>query len=188
MFSAFGRAARVLHDEFTKEADMRSSFAFWQLLFSLGLAAGGCASSDDSGTSGTFDGSCTTVFGGSTFCWEDYNNRRAWMIQQCAQAPTSSTNICVSTASLCQDTIGGTAATCTGSFLCDDPATPVCCAITNTLGSPGSSATYSTDHCSTSGLSGKCTTLSGTVQFYYGGNAAVSQDSCTSSGGTWSKS
>jgi|SRR5450631_1580765 len=169
---------------------MRHSFAFWQLLFSLGLMAGGCASSDQStnGTSGTFSGSCTTVFGGSTFCWEDYNNRPAFLLQQCAEAPTGVTNICVSTASLCQNPMGGIVATCGDSFMCDAPAPPVCCTITNTLNSSSTSATFSTGHCSTGGLSGKCTTSSGLVQFYYGGSTAVLSDNCTNSSGTWSKS
>jgi hypothetical protein len=169
---------------------MGHSFAFWQLLFSLGLMAGGCASSDQpaNGTSGIFSGSCTTVFGVSTFCWEDYGNGPAWMIQQCAEAPTAATNICVSSASLCQDTMGGTVATCGGSFMCDAPAPPICCTITNDLVSTDSSATFSTGHCSSGGLTGKCTPRSGRVQFYYGGNAAVLNDNCTNSGGIWSKS
>ena len=79
---------------------MKRSFAFAVLLFSLGLAAGGCASSpDDStegttgtqGSTGTFNGSCTTTFGdGSMSCSEDYHNSPAWMKQQCAEASTAS--------------------------------------------------------------------------------------------------
>ena len=50
-------------------------------------------------------------------------------------------------------------------------------------------AVYSTDHCSTSGLGGKCTPPWGWVQFYYlrGESSLIAvSDSCRSSGGTWS--
>jgi hypothetical protein len=169
---------------------MRRSFAFWQLLFSLGLAAAGCSGSNDC-VQGTFDGSCTTTYGAYTVCREDYQSRAVWMEQQCSRSPTSTTNICVATASICESNEGGTVTKCADSFLCDNPAIPVCCTITNTSDDSGSSATYSTGHCSTAGLSGKCTTLSGSVEFYYsvsGATLATKQATCTTDGGTWSTS
>jgi len=110
------------------------------------------------------------------------------MVQPCATAPTDTINICVPTTSVCEGMAGGTVVPCTDSFKCGDPAPPVCCAITPHLGIPDSSATYSASHCSEGGMTAKCTTLSGTVQFYYGGSTVDAQETCRKLGGTWLKS